>query len=96
MKRGLNKFKQKGEKSIAAELEQLHRRDAFRSVITEKISEKSEEQVARPANVPKRKDKRVDKGTWSSGREKSRGENLTEGRHIFDSINGISHAHGKN
>ena len=38
MKRGLKKFKQKGEKSIAAELEQLHRRDAFRPVITESLS----------------------------------------------------------
>ena len=29
MKRGLNKFKQKGKKMVTAELEQLHRRDAF-------------------------------------------------------------------
>ena len=29
IKRGLNKFKQKGKKLVAEELEQLHRRDAF-------------------------------------------------------------------
>ena len=29
MKRGLNKFKKKGETAVTAELEQLHRRDAF-------------------------------------------------------------------
>ena len=40
MKRGLNKFKQKGEKAVTAELEQIHRRDAFRPVRTENLSEK--------------------------------------------------------
>ena len=40
MKRRLRKFKQIGEKDVTAELEQLHRRDAFRPVITENLSEK--------------------------------------------------------
>ena len=40
MKRGLKKFKQKVEKVVTAELEQLHRRDAFRLVRTENHSEK--------------------------------------------------------
>ena len=38
MKRGLNKFKQKGEKVVTAEIEQLHRRDSFRPVRTENLS----------------------------------------------------------
>ena len=37
MKRGLKKLK-KGKKAVTAELEQLHRRDAFRPVRTEKLS----------------------------------------------------------
>ena len=40
MKRGLNKFKKKGETAVTAELEQLHRRDAFRPVRTENLTEK--------------------------------------------------------
>ena len=40
MNRGLNTFKQKGEKSITEELEQLHRRDAFQKLRTENLSEK--------------------------------------------------------
>ena len=40
IKRGLKKFKQKGEKAVTAELEQLHRRDAFRPVRTENLIEK--------------------------------------------------------
>ena len=40
MKRRLKKFKQKGKTLVTAELEQLHRRDAFRPVRTEKLSEK--------------------------------------------------------
>ena len=40
MKRGLKKFKQKGKTLVTAELEQLHRRDAFRPVITENLAEK--------------------------------------------------------
>ena len=40
MKRGLKKFKQKGEEAVTAELEQLHRRDVFQPVRTEKLSEK--------------------------------------------------------
>ena len=38
MKRGIKKFKQKGEKAVIAELEQLHRRNAFWPVRTEKLS----------------------------------------------------------
>ena len=38
MKRGLNKFKQKGKKEVTAELEQLHRRDAFRPVRIDNLS----------------------------------------------------------
>ena len=34
MKHGLKKFKKKGENAVTAELEQLHRRDAFRPVRT--------------------------------------------------------------
>ena len=40
MKCGLNTFNQKYEKSVTGELEQLHRRDALRPVITENPSEK--------------------------------------------------------
>ena len=40
IKRGLKKFKKKGEKAVTAELEQLHRRDAFRPVRTENLTEK--------------------------------------------------------
>ena len=40
MKRGLNKFKQKGEKAVTTELEQLHRRDGLQLVRTENLSEK--------------------------------------------------------
>ena len=40
MKRGLNKFKFSGGKSVTAELEQLHRRDSFQTVRTENLSEK--------------------------------------------------------
>ena len=40
MKLELKKFKQKGEKVVTAQLEQLHRRDAFQPVITENLTEK--------------------------------------------------------
>ena len=40
MKHGIKKFKQKGEKAVTAELEQLHRRDTFRPVNIEKLTEK--------------------------------------------------------
>ena len=40
MKRGLNKFKQKGKETVTAELEQIHRRYAFRPVRTENLTEK--------------------------------------------------------
>ena len=40
MKRGINKFKQKGKNVVTVELEQLHRRDAFQLVRTENLSEK--------------------------------------------------------
>ena len=40
MKRGLKKFKKKGETAVTAELEQLHRRDAFQPVRTENLTEK--------------------------------------------------------
>ena len=40
MKRGLKKFKKKGEKAVTAELEQLHRRDAFRPARTDNLTEK--------------------------------------------------------
>ena len=40
MKRGLNKFKKKGETAVTAELEQIHRGDAFRPVRTENLTEK--------------------------------------------------------
>ena len=40
MKRRLKKFKQKGKTLVNAELEQIHRRDEFRPVRTEKLSEK--------------------------------------------------------
>ena len=40
MKRGLNKFKKKGEITVTAELEQIHRRDAFQPVRTENLTEK--------------------------------------------------------
>ena len=39
MKRGLKKFKEKGENAVTEELEQLHRRDAFRPVRTENLTE---------------------------------------------------------
>ena len=37
MKRGLKKFKQKGEKAVTAELEQIHRRETFQPVRTENL-----------------------------------------------------------
>ena len=40
MKRGLKKFKKKVETAVTAELEQLHRRDAFRPFRTENLTEK--------------------------------------------------------
>ena len=40
MKHGLKKFKEKGEKTVTEELEQLHRRDAFQPVRTENLTEK--------------------------------------------------------
>ena len=40
MKRGLKKFKQKGETAVTAELEQLHRRDAFQPIRAENLTEK--------------------------------------------------------
>ena len=40
MKHGIKKFKQEGEKVVTAELEQLHRSEAFRPVRTENLSEK--------------------------------------------------------
>ena len=40
MKRRLKRFKQEGEKLVTSELEHIHRRYAFRKVITEKLSEK--------------------------------------------------------
>ena len=39
MKRGLKKFKRKDETTVTTELEQLHRRDAFRSVRTKNLTE---------------------------------------------------------
>ena len=45
MKRGLKKFKQKGNKVVTAELEQLHRRDAFRPVRIEKLTEKQKHEL---------------------------------------------------
>ena len=45
MKRGLKKFRQKGEKLVTAELEQLHRRDAFRPVRTENLTEKQKHEL---------------------------------------------------
>ena len=45
MKRGLKKFEQKGKKVVTAELEQLHRRDAFRPVITENLTEKQKHEL---------------------------------------------------
>ena len=39
IKRGLKKFRKEGEKLITAELEQLHRRDAFQLVRTENPTE---------------------------------------------------------
>ena len=44
MKRGLRKFKQKGEKLVTAELEKLHRRDSFRLVRTYNLSEKQQQE----------------------------------------------------
>ena len=40
IKRGLKKFKEKGEQTVTAELEQLHRKDAFRPVRTENLTKK--------------------------------------------------------
>ena len=62
MKHGLKKFNKKGENAVTAELEQLHRIDAFRPVRTENLTEKKA-RFARPTNVPKRKVRRVDIGT---------------------------------
>ena len=45
MKRGLNKFKEKGEHAVTAELEQLHRRDEFRPVRTENLTEKQKHEL---------------------------------------------------
>ena len=38
-KRGTKKFKKKGENAVTEELEQLHRRDTFRPVRTENLTE---------------------------------------------------------
>ena len=40
MKRGINKFKQEGEKAVTAELEQLHKRVTFCPARTYNLSEK--------------------------------------------------------
>ena len=45
MKRGLKKFKKKGETAVTAELEQLHRRDAFRPVQRENLTEKQKHEL---------------------------------------------------
>ena len=45
MKHGLKKFKKKGETTVTAELEQLHRRDAFRPVRKENITEKQKHEL---------------------------------------------------
>ena len=40
MKRGIKKLKEKGKKTVTAELEQIYRRHALRPVRTEKLTEK--------------------------------------------------------
>ena len=56
----------------------------------------TEAQGACPANVPKRKARRVNKEMGSSGQEKSTRENLTNACHISDSIAINIHAHINN
>ena len=53
MKRGLRKFKQKGKNTVTAELEQLHRRDAFRPVRTDNITEKQKHESLALLKSPK-------------------------------------------
>ena len=45
MERELKKFKQKCDIAVTAELEQLHRRDAFRPVRIENLTEKQKHEV---------------------------------------------------
>ena len=45
MKRGLKKFKKKGENAVTVEMEQLHRRDAFQPVRTEIITENQKHEL---------------------------------------------------
>ena len=45
MKRGLKKFKKKGETKVTAELEQLHRSDAFRPVRTENMTKNQKHEL---------------------------------------------------
>ena len=67
MKRGLKKFKKKGETTVTAELEQLHRRDAFRPVRTKNIIEKQKHESLALLMFQKGETRRVDKGKWSIG-----------------------------
>ena len=61
-----------------------------------KYNIKAEARVACPANFPKRKARRVNKGTWSSGWDKTTGENRTKGRDITNSLDRSSHSHSNN
>ena len=74
MKRGRKKFKKmrKNGNCITGAAPQERR---ILTSQNRKSNKKSEAQVARPTNVPKRKSISFDKGTWSSGWEKTTGEN---------------------
>ena len=92
MKRKLKNFKQKDKKAVTADLENLHRRDAFQTIRTEDLSEKYKHELLALLIFLKEKMIWVNKGSWSSRWEKSTREDQTKWRYISDSINGSSHA----
>ena len=80
---------------VTAELEQLHMRDAFRPVRIEKLSQKKKHESLSLLMFLK-KTRRINKGPRGSGLNKTTVENLTEGCHISDSLDGRSNAHSNN
>ena len=73
MKHRIKIFKKKGEIAVNAELEQLHRRDAFRPARTENLTEKLQHESFALRMFLIEKARRVDKGTWSGSWEKTTG-----------------------
>ena len=70
MKRGPKKFKKKGENTVTAELEQLHRRDTFRPVRIENLTEKyKHDSLALLMLLKKKRDRLIKGGGVADGRK---------------------------